>query len=143
MTQTDRDGRLPLHHAALADDLGEVEARLAADDDPNLGDREGCTPLQFAAQEGALDAARRLLDAGAEVDPVNRFGNTPLFVAVFNSRGPGDLIDLLRTRGADPVAANHSGQTPLALARLIADFDVAQHFAELPPPPPRLGTAGD
>jgi ankyrin repeat protein len=136
MPQTDRDGRQPLHYAALADDVREIEARLAAGDDPNLGDREGWTPLHFAAQQGALDAARRLLDAGAEVDPVTRFGNTPLFVAVFNSRGHGDLIDLLRAHGANPLAPNHTGQTPLALAHLIANHDVAQFFTDLPSPPP-------
>jgi ankyrin repeat protein len=61
-----------------------------------------------------------------------------LFVAVFNSRGRGDLIALLREHGADPTAPNHSGQTPLGLARLIDNFDVAQFFADLPEQPTGL-----
>ena len=91
MTETDREGRLPLHYAAMANDVVEIEARLTAGDDPHLGDRMGFTPLHLAAQEGSLEAARMLLDRGAALDQVNSFGNTPLFVAVFNSRGRGDV----------------------------------------------------
>ncbi|HZM82946.1 MAG TPA: ankyrin repeat domain-containing protein [Candidatus Limnocylindrales bacterium] len=62
---------------------------------------------------------------------MNKFGNTPLFVAVFNSQGRGDLIQLLRGAGADPFKQNSSGQTPVGLARLIANYDVAQFFVDL------------
>ncbi len=72
-----------------------------------------------------------LLDAGASVDVENTYGNTPLFVAVLNSRGRGDIIGLLRSRGADPLHVNASGQTPVGLARLIANYDVAQFFSDL------------
>jgi ankyrin repeat protein len=132
MTGVDREGRLPLHYAALENDAQEAESRIAQGDDVNLGDRRGFTPLHLAAQAGALESARVLLDHGAEVDSLNSFGNTPLFVAVFNSKGRGDLIELLRKRGADPLKANNSGQNPVGLARLIGNYDVAQFFADLP-----------
>ena len=112
----------------MANDVAEVQARIDAGDDPNCGDRLGNTPLHLAAQEGSLEAARVLIDRGASVDQANQHGNTPLFVAVFNSRGRGDLIALLRERGADPLVVNNAGQTPAGLARLIANFDVAQYF---------------
>ena len=96
MAVLDREGRSPLHYAAMANRRAETEERLAVGDDPNLGDRRGFTPLHLAAQEGSLETARMLLDHGAEVDPVNTFGNTPLFVAAFNSRRRGDIIALLR-----------------------------------------------
>ena len=95
MMAVDGAGRLPLHYAAMANRVAEAKERLAAGDDPNLG-------------------------------------NTPLFVAVFNSRGRGDLIAVLRQRGADPLEANNSGQTPVGLARLIGNYDVAQFFADMP-----------
>ncbi len=70
------------------------------------------------------------LERGAEVDPVNAYGNTPLFVATVSSRGRGELIDLLLRYGADPTRANASGQTPVGLARLIGNYDVARFFED-------------
>jgi uncharacterized protein len=125
-------GRNALHYAALANDVHEVEARLSAGDDPNQADEEGFTPLHFAAQERAEAVARVLLDRGADVDPVNVHGNTPLFTAVFNSRGDGSVIELLRAHGADPNRKNLHGQTPVGLARLIGDSEVARFFTDLP-----------
>jgi uncharacterized protein len=123
--------RTPLHYAALENNVVRVSELLARGADPNANDAEGFTPLHLAAQENALDAAKMLLDNGATVDPANAHGNTPLFVAVFNSRGRGELIGLLRSRGADPLRRNRAGQTPLGLARLIANYDVAQFFSDL------------
>ena len=41
-------------------------------------------------------------------------------------RGEEILIWLLRSRGADPMHANEDGKTPVRLARLIANYDVAR-----------------
>ena len=124
----DRAGRTPLHYAAMEADDTAVRALLAAGESPNVQDRQGFTPLHLAALEHAASAAVALLDAGAHVDVENAIGNTPLFVAVFNSRGRGELVELLLARGADPQRVNHSGQTPVGLARLIANYDVARFF---------------
>jgi ankyrin repeat protein len=125
----DEAGRTPLHYAALNDNADAVAALLNARANVNVQDIEGFTPLHLAAQQGALQAARELLDRGAAVDAETVHGNTPLFVAVFNSRGRGAIIELLRRHGADPFHANRSGQTPVSLSRLIANFDVARFFA--------------
>lgn len=120
-----------LRQAALRGDVSEIEVLLESGVDPNAGDANGFAALHFAAQEYQVNAARALLDGGALVDQKNRFGNTPLFVAVFNSRGRGELIELLRSRGADPRAENGSGQTPLGLAQLIANYNVEVYFSDL------------
>ena len=131
MIATDESGRLPIHYAAMTDNVKEIEARLAEGDDINLGDKRGFTPLHMATQHDSRAGARFLLDHGADVDRPDVSGNTPLFVAVFNSRGKGELIALLRERGADPHHANNTGQTPVGLARLIGNYDVAQYFSDL------------
>ena len=100
----DHEGRSPLHYAALKNDAREVTRLIAAGNAPDSSDSQGFTPLHFAAQEYALNAAASLLDLGATVDQTNHFGNTPLFVAVFNSRGRPEMINLLRSGGADPAA---------------------------------------
>ena len=127
----DRMNRTALHHAALENDVATVEALLADGASPDAQDRAGFTPLHFAAQEYAVGAAAALLQADATIDLQNGWGNTALFTAVFNSNGRGELIELLRSHGADPFCVNGSGQTPVGLARLIANHDVAQYFTDL------------
>jgi uncharacterized protein len=65
------------------------------------------------------------------VDSEDIHGNTPLWRAVFNSRGRGDLIELLLSSGADRGHRNKRGKTPLDLANTIANYDVAQFFANV------------
>lgn len=127
----DRKGRSGLHYSTLEGAVDQARALLAAGQDPNLGDRDGFVPLHLAAQQRNVEVAEVLLDAGAVVDVVNKYGNTPLFVAVFNSQGRGNAIQLLRRRGADPRKVNDSGQTPVGLARLIANYDVKQFFEDV------------
>jgi ankyrin repeat protein len=137
MAGADVQGRTPLHYAALADDADAVSALLSEGADPNVPDRLGFTALHLAAQEGAIPAATTLLAGRAQVDVVNSYGNTPLFTAVFNSRGRGELIRLLRRHGADPRHPSNTGQTPAGLALLIANYDVAQFFTDLTEVRPR------
>lgn len=129
-------GRTALHGAALEDDVDSVRRELADGADPDAADRHGFTPLHLAAQEYALAAAAELLRAGADTNARNLWGNGPLFVAVFNSKGRGGMIGLLRAGGADPLATNDAGHSPLGLARLIDNDDVAQYFDDLPPVAP-------
>jgi ankyrin repeat protein len=73
-----------------------------------------------------------LLKAGAAVDPRDSYGNTPLWRAVFQSEGDGEVIQLLRKAGADPYIENKHGNSPLKLARTIDNYDVRQFFSDLP-----------
>jgi ankyrin repeat protein len=128
----DEYGRTPLHYAAGDGDAGAAQQLLAAGADPNLQDDDGWSPLHFAAQASSAPVAQLLLAAGAQVDSRDSWGNTPLAKAVFNSRGDGSLILVLRAAGANPTALNHHGVSPLSLARTIANYDVAQFFSDLP-----------
>lgn len=135
MNRLDTRGRTRLQYAALENNIVLARELIAQGADTNAADADGLTPLHFASQGGALEVARTLLDNRAAVDSVNVHGNTPLMEAVFNSRGRGELIQLLRSKGADPFRANKTGQTPVGLARLIANYDVARFFADLPGSP--------
>jgi uncharacterized protein len=132
----DRDGRGPLHkvlpNCMRGTEVAEARRLLAEGYDPNARDKSGWTPLHFAAQGNAVDLAECLLTGGAAVDTRDEHGNTPLSTAVFNSRGHGEMIALLRAYGADSYAQNNHGVSPLSLARDIGNYDVAQFFADLP-----------
>lgn len=130
MIRADLDpmNRTELHYAAHGNRVDRVAELLAKGDDVNARDKHGFTPLHLAAQEYALEAGVLLLDAGASVDGRNQFGNAPLFVAVFNSNGRGEFIELLLAHGADPDGPNDAGQTPRGLSELIGNSDAAQFF---------------
>jgi uncharacterized protein len=133
------DSRTDLHYAAADADVLRVRDLLVQGLDPRAADSSGWTPLHFAAKSHNAAIISLLLDAGAEVDARDEHGNTPLSNAVFESRGRGDCIELLRSRGADPTSANLHGVSPMELARTIANFEVARWFADLPPKIPPTG----
>jgi predicted ribosome-associated RNA-binding protein Tma20 len=62
--------------------------------------RGNWTPLMYAARDGAPDATRVLLDAGAQINAVDPDGTTPLVRAIWNSHY--DTAKVLLDRGADP-----------------------------------------
>jgi hypothetical protein len=74
-------------------------------------DDAGFTPLHFAAQQGQAEVAKMLIDSGAPLEARNKFGNTPLWVALLNRRtGEGDVVmAALLTAGASTDATNDSG----------------------------------
>lgn len=127
----DEYGRTPLHHAAGDGDAGKVGELLRAAADPNAQDDDGWTALHFAAQSRSEACVRVLLAAGARVDLRDSDGNTSLWRAVFDSRGDGAIIRLLREAGADARAANDHGVSPVKLARRIANYEVARFFADV------------
>jgi ankyrin repeat protein len=72
----------------------------------------GVTALLFAARDGQMEAARALLDAGADVNAASAAEKTtPLVMAVSN--GHYDLAKYFVEHGADPNLANIQGLTAL------------------------------
>jgi len=84
----------------------------------NRGAREAdggeLTPLVYAARAGSIDAARVLIEAGANVNQVTRYGWSPLLAATQNRNYR--MGKFLIEHGADVNIANKGGWTPLYLA---------------------------
>jgi ankyrin repeat protein len=72
------------------------------------------TPLMYAARQGSLDAARVLVEAGAELNATDPDGTTPLMFTVIN--GHYDLARFLVEKGADVNLPDRAGMTPLYAA---------------------------
>jgi ankyrin repeat protein len=96
--------------------------------DPSAADRDGETPLHWAAQTGWLQGVEILLNEGVDVQAIDHQGNTPLHaIASFYVGGIPlgaysvweerlAIMRLLLASGADPEARNHEGKTPLEVA---------------------------
>jgi ankyrin repeat protein len=92
---------------------------------------DGFTALHLAAFFGQEDAAKILVERGAEVSLVARNANihvTPLHSAAAGSH-PG-IVKLLLEHGADPNAAQDGGFTPLHSAAQNDDVDSVESLIE-------------
>jgi ankyrin repeat protein len=120
----DGDAMTPLMHAVLEGKQQIVAWLLSNGADINHQDRNGWSALHCAIQEKQVGLARSLLDHGASVDLKDSYGNTPLWKAVFDSRGEYELVRLLLSHGANPQSKNTSDRSPLDFASQIADEDL-------------------
>jgi ankyrin repeat protein len=106
---------IDLFAAAATGRLDDLRRALAAGA-VNHYSYDGWTPLHLAAFFGHLDAAKLLLETGADVQAVsgNSLANTPLHAATAGRHS--DVALLLLERGADPTAVDSGGYTPLQIA---------------------------
>jgi ankyrin repeat protein len=72
------------------------------------------TPLMYAARQGSLEAAKVLVDTGADKNARDPDLSTPAIIATIN--GHYDVAAMLVERGADPNLADTSGMAVLYAA---------------------------
>ena len=91
-----------IHDAAKKGDMAAIAAALDAGANVNEPDAFA-TPLYYAVSRQHLDAAKLLIDRGADVNAGSKIGGPPLKAAVAKSKL--ELITLLLEHGADPNVA--------------------------------------
>jgi uncharacterized protein len=72
------------------------------------------TPLMYAARQGSLEAARTLVDSGADKNALDPDRMTPAIIATMN--GHYDVAAMLVERGADPNITDTAGMAVLYAA---------------------------
>jgi len=86
-----------------------------ASDIEQIGRQGGFTALHYASRDGYADAAKLLLDAGADINaPTGGDRSSPMVVAIIN--GQYDLAMTYLQRGASPSLASDDGVGPLFAA---------------------------
>jgi ankyrin repeat protein len=89
--------------AAKRGDEEEVARLLADGADPDARDEvQAWTPLMRALEAGHLEVAKRLIEAGADVNAAAETGTTALMVAAV--KAPAGIVELLVEAGANPMA---------------------------------------
>jgi ankyrin repeat protein len=104
-------GRAGLGFAVAVGGLGRFDQGPRAEREPDGGE---LTALIYAARSSAVDTARVLLEAGADVNQTSRYGWSPLLAATQNQNY--QMGKFLLDNGADVNLANKGGWTPLYLA---------------------------
>jgi ankyrin repeat protein len=134
----DRGGLTPLMYAARGN-CGEcVELLLKHKVDVNLADPSDVVPLSIAMMNSNWDIARRLVEAGADVNQWDINGNSPLAVAIGNMQSAAnrnpldqdrankasgmDLVKMLLARGANPNQQLYHGTGGLSADRGMTPF---------------------
>jgi cytochrome c len=101
-----------IHDAAKKGDIAAIGAALDAGADVN--DFDGLAPpLVYAVNRQHLDAAKLLIERGADVNALSKIGGSPLMSAVAKKRL--EFITLLLAHGANP-NSTVGKQTPLHVA---------------------------
>lgn len=128
------DGFTALHIAAFFGSDVAAELLLEAGADPEAESRNGqhIQPLHSAVAGGSFAIARRLVDAGVDVDAVQQDGFRPLHAAA--QHGDEPLVDLLLVAGADPHATTTDGRTAADLAAERGHEALARRLRAEPAP---------
>jgi ankyrin repeat protein len=130
-TLVEADPALAIFAASIQGDAAAIEELLAANRSlvSNVSE-DGWTPLHLAAFFGKRDAARALLNKGAEVNArsTNAMRNMPLHAAAAGKHA--EIARLLIDRGASVDARQHGGWTPLHAAAQNGDVPFATILVE-------------
>lgn len=101
----------------------------------------GFTALTFACRFGRLEAVKRLIAAGADVNHAGKIGDTPLFRA--SEAGQVEIVKLLLANHAKVDAALETGETPLLAACANGDAEIAGLLLEQKADPNAAGPLGN
>ena len=101
----------PLIKAAEQNDTASIEQILISGSPIDECDEKGRTALQAATHAGNIEAARLLINSGADVNIKDDIQDSPYLYAA--AEGPVEILKMTLTAGADLKATNRYGGTGL------------------------------
>lgn len=132
---------MPLEGGPVSPDSPKIVKRLiAAGVDIDAVDARGETALDVACENNEIDAARALIEAGANVEPSERspysplvFASSPKTLSGLRQQSPSgveslDLVKALLAAHADPniIVPRYRGLPPLAAAAVVDRVDIVE-----------------
>jgi hypothetical protein len=88
----------------------------------NLANTAGETALMLASESGNFKLVNLLLKSGANVNAVNKVGDSPLSYANRARANKGDIVKTLENAGAKPVAAAAKSDLSAVPGRLVGTW---------------------
>jgi len=117
-----------IHTAVVTDNLAALKQHIAAG--TNINEKDpfgGSSPLISAALFGKTEAAKILIDAGADINFKNNDSSTPLHTAAFFCRP--EIVKILLDRQADKTIKNKYGSTPYE--SVVGPYDQVKSVYEM------------
>ncbi|GAU95265.1 hypothetical protein RvY_06911 [Ramazzottius varieornatus] len=107
----------------------------------NRRDGKGETPLHVASKKGDLEAAKKLVDDGADVNAADNAGWTPLHEAA--NHGREDVCRFLISAGAELNAKGMGDVTPLMDAIINGHLNIAKELMNAGANPAAINNRGE
>lgn len=126
----DPENNEALTDAIKADNIDLVKTALAAKVDVNARNKDGYSPIMFAANKGNMAVLQMLLDRGAKVNVQEAEGYTPLMMAAWHSHL--DALRLLLKKGAKQSLYHNKGRTTLMIAAWKGSPDILAELLRSP-----------
>ena len=123
----DEFGRTALIWASFSENIDLLKWLIENKANINHQDKNGYCALHFVAQEEKIKAAEYLLLFGAKTELKDKYLNTPLWTAIFNSKNNLTIVELLLKNNANLDNLNSSNKTPREMAEKI----LGKEFEEL------------
>lgn len=90
--------------------------------DLNLVNDKGQSALHLICINQNIDTAKLLLENGANLLLKDKYGNTPMWTAVFNCKDRNyDMVELFLKYKPDIVSKNNAGMSPLDFAEQVGN----------------------
>ena len=124
-------GNTALHWACAKGDFPLI-AEILVSNGANINQREnqGITPLMAAVMVGHIEAARKLLELGADTHVLDMEGKSALHFSCAKGDFP-KIVDMLLTNGADINQRSCRGYTPLMAAVAVGRLETVRKLLEL------------
>jgi uncharacterized protein len=117
--------KVDLHSAVVTDDFEAMRQHIKAGSDLNvLEPSRASTPLITAAALGKIEAAKILIDAGADLNYQNADGSTALHTAA--AFGKTEVAKILINAGIDLNRQNNEGATALHTAAFLCRAEIVE-----------------
>lgn len=117
-----------IHTAVVTDNLAALKQHIAAG--TNINEKDpfgGSSPLISAALFGKTEAAKILIDAGADINFTNNDGSTALHTSAFFCRP--EIVKILLDKHADKTIKNKYGSTPYE--SVVGPYDQVKSVYEM------------
>jgi len=117
-----------IHTAVVTDNLAALKQHIATG--TNINEKDpfgGSSPLISAAVFGKTEAAKILIDAGADINFKNNDSSTPLHTAAFFCRP--EIVKILLDKHADKTIKNKYGST--AYESVVGPYDQVKSVYEM------------